>query len=123
MMRELIVRYRRYEVETTGDFFVIATADLFAAVQLARDAQLNFLNAYWGTTTDETYAALGKAGDGVGSTAPKAWNKLRVRIGVHCGWTKLPKATTTATPRARQYARIARGAAAKCCACQTWWVR
>ncbi|KPA81299.1 receptor-type adenylate cyclase a-like protein [Leptomonas pyrrhocoris] len=91
MMRELIVRYKCYEVKTIGDSFMIACADPFAAVQLARDVQLNFLNADWGSTTiDDTYAALGKAGAcGGGGAAPRAWNGLRVRIGVHRGMAEV----------------------------------
>ena len=104
MIRELIVRYKCYEVKTIGDSFMIACADPFAAVQLARDAQLNFLNADWGATTiDDTYAALGKAGarassssedrgggdNSSGGAGPRVWSGLRARIGVHRGMAEV----------------------------------
>ncbi|KPI84909.1 receptor-type adenylate cyclase a-like protein [Leptomonas seymouri] len=93
IVRELIVHYKCYEVKTIGDSFMIACADPFMAVQLARDTQLRLLKTNWGTTTiDDTYALLGKNGVRAargGTAAPSAWNGLRVRIGVHCGMAEV----------------------------------
>ncbi|EPY27366.1 hypothetical protein STCU_05787 [Strigomonas culicis] len=88
MIRQLIVRYKCYEVKTIGDSFMIACGDAYTAVQLVADLQRVFMECDWGTSAlDETYRMLRrqKKSDDTAEDTPGAWNGLRVRVGVHTG--------------------------------------
>ncbi|KAH8609265.1 Adenylate and Guanylate cyclase catalytic domain [Trypanosoma vivax] len=98
LIRSLIVRHRCYEVKTIGDSFMIACRSPFAAVQLVRDLQQQFLVFNWNTSAiDESYREFEQQradedADYVPPTAhldPEAywqlWSGLRVRAGVHTG--------------------------------------
>ncbi|CAJ1012808.1 putative Adenylate and Guanylate cyclase catalytic domain/Domain (DUF1935) [Leishmania naiffi] len=88
LARQLIIKHKCYEVKTIGDSFMIACKEPFAAVQLARDLQLELQQADWGSTViDDAYASFGKL---TGGTSPSEcgtspWSGLRVRAGIHCG--------------------------------------
>ncbi|KAK7196155.1 receptor-type adenylate cyclase a-like protein [Novymonas esmeraldas] len=86
--RQLIVKYKCYEVKTIGDSFMIACTQPFAAVQLAYDLQMEFHQAEWGSTAiDDAYATIGKLGGGTNPDECKTnpWSGLRVRVGIHRG--------------------------------------
>ncbi|RNE99337.1 receptor-type adenylate cyclase [Trypanosoma rangeli] len=101
LIRELIAKYRCYEVKTIGDSFMIACKSAFAAVQLVRELQRVFLRHAWGTSVlDDAYRKFeeSRAEEGAeaeGHVPPTArldaavyrqhWNGLRVRVGVHTG--------------------------------------
>ncbi|EAN78976.1 expression site-associated gene 4 (ESAG4) protein, putative [Trypanosoma brucei brucei TREU927] len=98
LIRALISQYECYEVKTVGDSFMIASRNVFMAVQLVRDLQRAFLRHNWGASVfDEYYRSLeqDRALESEGYVPPtarldpdvyrKLWNGLRVRVGVHTG--------------------------------------
>lgn len=97
MIRSLIANYKCYEVKTIGDAFMIASADADAAIQLAKDLQIQFVKCDWGTVMiDSVYRTLNlkkrsilpiPIDPGRLSDAPckAVWNGLRVRVGIHTG--------------------------------------
>ncbi|AAZ11599.1 receptor-type adenylate cyclase GRESAG 4, putative [Trypanosoma brucei brucei TREU927] len=98
LIRSLIARYKCYEVKTVGDSFMIASKSPFAAVQLAQELQLCFLQHDWGTNAvDDSYQQFEqqRAEEDEKYTPPTArldlkvysrlWNGLRVRVGIHTG--------------------------------------
>ncbi|CAD2221767.1 Adenylate and Guanylate cyclase catalytic domain containing protein, putative [Angomonas deanei] len=98
LIRQLIQKYKCYEVKTIGDSFMIACKEAFVAVQLAQELQRRFLKHDWGThEIDECYHAFEnrKADDIPDYEPPTAnlspdvysalWNGLRVRVGIHTG--------------------------------------
>ncbi|CBH11531.1 receptor-type adenylate cyclase GRESAG 4,putative [Trypanosoma brucei gambiense DAL972] len=98
MVRSLIGRYDCYEVKTVGDSFMIASKSPFAAVQLAQELQLCFLQHDWGTNAvDNSYRHFEEQfTEGECEYTPptarldpevysRLWNGLRVRVGIHTG--------------------------------------
>ncbi|GET93399.1 receptor-type adenylate cyclase a-like protein [Leishmania tarentolae] len=88
LIRQLIIKYKCYEVKTIGDSFMIACKQPFNAVQLARDIQIELRQADWGSTViDDTYASIKKptGGTSTGEGEVSPWKGLRVRAGVHRG--------------------------------------
>ncbi|CAG9583854.1 receptor-type adenylate cyclase a-like protein [Leishmania major strain Friedlin] len=88
LIRQLVIKYKCYEVKTIGDSFMIACKQPFAAVQLARDIQVALHQADWGSTAiDDAYELIGKPSGGTdpGECGSRPWSGLRVRAGVHYG--------------------------------------
>ncbi|EPY29756.1 hypothetical protein AGDE_09855 [Angomonas deanei] len=98
LIRQLIQKYKCYEVKTIGDSFMIACKDAYKAVLLARDLQTKFLKHDWGTEElDMNYHSFEnrKAAENEGYIPPTAnmdpdvygalWNGIRVRVGIHTG--------------------------------------
>ncbi|KAG5481484.1 hypothetical protein LSCM1_05501 [Leishmania martiniquensis] len=98
VIRQLIKKYRCYEVKTIGDSFMIACKDAHTAVGLACEIQTRLLAHDWGTECfDGAYREfeLGRV-DTVGGYEPPTarlseeeyaalWRGLRVRVGIHTG--------------------------------------
>ncbi|TPP48439.1 Adenylate and Guanylate cyclase catalytic domain family protein [Leishmania donovani] len=88
LIRQLVTKYKCYEVKTIGDSFMIACKQSFAAVQLARNIQVELHQADWGSTAiDDAYELIGKRSGGTdpGECGLRPWSGLRVRAGVHRG--------------------------------------
>ncbi|KAG5464895.1 hypothetical protein LSCM4_00341 [Leishmania orientalis] len=88
LTRQLIIKYKCYEVKTIGDSFMIACKEPFTAVQLARDLQAALHQADWGSTSiDDAYELLGSHRSSTGPEERKVspWRGLRVRAGIHRG--------------------------------------
>ncbi|KAG5464159.1 hypothetical protein LSCM1_00339 [Leishmania martiniquensis] len=88
LARQLIIKYKCYEVKTIGDSFMIACKEPFVAMQLARDLELALYQADWGSAAiDEAYALLGKprSDTALDDCKTSPWNGLRVRAGIHRG--------------------------------------
>ncbi|CBZ26170.1 receptor-type adenylate cyclase a-like protein [Leishmania mexicana MHOM/GT/2001/U1103] len=98
LVRQLIIKYRCYEVKTIGDSFMIACKQPFTAVQLARDIQVELHQADWGSTAiDDAYKLIGKPSGGTdsGESGLSPWSGLRVRAGVHSGLAEVRFDTVT----------------------------
>ncbi|KPA78885.1 adenylate cyclase-like protein [Leptomonas pyrrhocoris] len=78
LLRRLIAEHGAYEVKTDGDTFVIATRDVFSALQIAVSTQLELMR---GPIVEGFRMIPGAQGGGLGS----CWREdsLRVRIGIH----------------------------------------
>ncbi|CAD2221771.1 hypothetical protein AGDE_09234 [Angomonas deanei] len=93
LIRQLIQKYKCYEVKTIGDSFMIASKDAYKAVLLARDLQTKFLKHDWDPELDDAYYAIDtrKGDDAPPSYKLNAdeygamWNGIRVRVGIHTG--------------------------------------
>ncbi|KAG5503746.1 hypothetical protein JIQ42_07261 [Leishmania sp. Namibia] len=98
LIRQLIKKYKCYEVKTIGDSFMIACKEAHSAVCLAREIQTRLLGHDWGTECiDGAYCEfeLGHV-DTVDDYEPPTarlseeeyaalWRGLRVRVGIHTG--------------------------------------
>ncbi|KAK7199354.1 receptor-type adenylate cyclase [Novymonas esmeraldas] len=98
VIRQVIKRYKCYEVKTIGDSFMIACKDAHSAVCLACEVQAELLGYDWGTAEiDSTYREFELARvDSVDGYVPTTarlspeeyeglWRGLRVRMGLHTG--------------------------------------
>ncbi|KAG5482124.1 hypothetical protein CUR178_05981 [Leishmania enriettii] len=98
VIRQLIGKYKCYEVKTIGDSFMIACKDAHGAVCLACEIQTRLLGHDWGTECiDGAYREfeLGRV-DMIDDYEPPTarlseeeyaalWRGLRVRVGIHTG--------------------------------------
>eukprot|EP00667_Euglena_gracilis_P001918 EG_transcript_1919 len=85
LIRNLIAKYRCYEVKTIGDSFMCAAHTPLQAVQLALAIQTTFHETSWGTDAiDCAYREFLSTQD-PGQISGACWNGLRVRVGVHYG--------------------------------------
>ncbi|KAK7199350.1 receptor-type adenylate cyclase [Novymonas esmeraldas] len=98
VIRQVIKKYKCYEVKTIGDSFMIACKDAHSAVRLACEVQTKLLSHDWDTAEiDAAYrefelARVDSVNDYVAPTArlgPEEyeglWRGLRVRMGLHTG--------------------------------------
>eukprot|EP00667_Euglena_gracilis_P000897 EG_transcript_897 len=96
LIRDLIPRFKLYEVKTIGDSFMCVTPDCRQALDFALELQARFHAHDWGTTAlDDVYHELAAAGRGSPKRLaavehfepedPSLWNGLRVRVGLHHG--------------------------------------
>ncbi|KAK7199223.1 receptor-type adenylate cyclase [Novymonas esmeraldas] len=98
VIRQLLKKYKCYEVKTIGDSFMIACKDAHSAVRLACEVQTKLLSYDWGTAEiDAAYRQFELARvDSVDGYVPTTarlspeeyeglWRGLRVRMGLHTG--------------------------------------
>ncbi|KAK7199232.1 receptor-type adenylate cyclase [Novymonas esmeraldas] len=98
VIRQVIKKYKCYEVKTIGDSFMIACKDAHSAVRLACEVQTKLLSHDWDTAEiDAAYREFELARvDSVDGYVPTTarlspevyeglWRGLRVRMGLHTG--------------------------------------
>ena len=81
LIRQLIKRYKLYEVKTIGDAFMCTTSSPTQALRFALALQSAFNAHDWGSThINEVYGEVANE-----TPDTDCWNGLRVRVGVHYG--------------------------------------